>query len=111
MPIAWLYCWFIVIRLVSFLIELSTLSINQQFERGGSGTMHGLGRQRSKYGKFCEKRNITQLKIVKHSGLNRETVAKAFIEGKPKFRLITQEALIEVLNELTGESKEVTDFW
>ncbi|OIJ09428.1 transcriptional regulator [Anaerobacillus arseniciselenatis] len=38
--------------------------------------MFGLGKKRSKFGKFLDKNSITQIEIAKESGVNRNTISR-----------------------------------
>ena len=73
--------------------------------------MYGLGKRRSRYGRFMDSRGIKQEDVRKVSRLNRETVAKAFNEDQPEMRAITKQALIRAAQKLTGENVTADDFW
>lgn len=73
--------------------------------------MFGLGKNRSKYGKFLDKNGVTQEEISKYSGLNRETVTKASREDKPNMRGITKKALAEAARKASGKKVKEEDFW
>jgi len=73
--------------------------------------MYGLGRKRSAFGRFCERHKITQTQIVEVSGLNRETVSRAFVEDNPVFRSITKQALVMAASKLSNKPIYEDDFW
>lgn len=71
----------------------------------------GLGKKRSKYGRFMDQHGVKQEDVCRASGLNKDTVSKAYNDDSPKFRGITKIALIEAAYKLTGKRKNKTDFW
>lgn len=73
--------------------------------------MFGLGKKRSKYGAFLDLHGVKQKDICEESGLNRETVAKAFNEDNPELRSITKDALVRAASKLTNKTVRRDDFW
>lgn len=73
--------------------------------------MFGLGKKRSKYGKFLDDNGVKQGDISKHAGLNRETVTKASREDDPKMRGITKKALADAASKASGKKVKEDDFW
>lgn len=73
--------------------------------------MFGLGKKRSKFGKFLDSHGITQERVCKETGLNRETLTKACSEENPKMRTITKRSLVLAAKKLSGENVTIEDFW
>ncbi|WEK53306.1 MAG: transcriptional regulator [Candidatus Cohnella colombiensis] len=73
--------------------------------------MHGLGKKRSKYGRYLDSNGIDQGEICKETGLNKDTVSKACNEDDPKLRGITKEDLAEAARKLSGKNVDKGDFW
>jgi hypothetical protein len=110
METAWSYCWFISLRLVSFLIDLSILIETSNWDKERMN-MFGLGKTRSRFGKYLDEHGVKQESVLKESGLNRETVTKACREDNPKMRGITKQALVDAVKKLTGKPVSKKDFW
>jgi putative transcriptional regulator len=71
----------------------------------------GLGKKRSRYGRFMDSRGIKQEDVRRAARLNRDTVSKAFNEECTEMRDITKRALVRAASELTGERVNLADFW
>lgn len=65
--------------------------------------MGGLGKKRSHYGRFMDQRGIKQDDVRRITGLNKDTVSKAF-NGDSAMRMITKQALTDAAVELTGRN-------
>ncbi|WP_373926194.1 helix-turn-helix domain-containing protein [Bacillus pseudomycoides] len=72
--------------------------------------MFGLGKKRSKFGKWLDKQGITQGELEKAAKLSRGTISKVCNDNKyiPKFSTMTQ--IIKGLKKL-GKSINENDFW
>ncbi|MFC5528458.1 transcriptional regulator [Cohnella yongneupensis] len=73
--------------------------------------MLGLGKRRSKFGRFLDKHEIDQEDIRRETGLNKDTVSKACNEDEPALRGITKTALAEAAKKLSNLDVESKDFW
>jgi putative transcriptional regulator len=73
--------------------------------------MFGLGKKRSRFGRFLDAHGISQERVCKETGLNRETLTKACSEVNPKMRMITKRSLVFAATKLSGENVTVEDFW
>lgn len=73
--------------------------------------MFGLGKKRSKYGKFLDDNKLSQEEISKKSGLNRDTITKASRDDNPKMRGITKKALADAAMKTSGKKVREDDFW
>lgn len=73
--------------------------------------MFGLGKHRSKYGRFLDKHDITQEEVVKKSKLNRDTVSKACTDDDANLRTITKRSLTKAARDLSGRHVEDSSFW
>lgn len=71
----------------------------------------GLGKRRSRFGKFMDSRGIKQEDVRRVARLNGDTVSKVFNQDCPKLRDITKQALVLAAVKLTGENVSVDDFW
>lgn len=74
--------------------------------------MGGLGKRRSRYGKFMDKHEIKQDAVCRFTGYNKDTVSKAYNEDNPIMRGITKTGLLLAAKKLTGiTSISEKDFW
>lgn len=73
--------------------------------------MYGLGKGRSKLGRFVDKNGISHGELVKKSGVSKDTVTKACNEEDCVLREISKSALVVAINEITGKKKSINDFW
>jgi len=72
----------------------------------------GLGKSRSRYGRFMDKHGIKQDAVCKETGYNKDTVSKAYNEDNPIMRRITKTGLLLAAKRLTGiRSISEKDFW
>lgn len=84
------------------------LPINQARE---SGKMFGLGKPRSRFGKFLDKNNLSQQDIVKESGVNRGTISRICQGDAFQPSLKNGNKIIRALKKLTGKNVDYNDFW
>ncbi|AUB67082.1 transcriptional regulator (plasmid) [Bacillus cereus] len=71
----------------------------------------GIGKPRSKFGKFIDKHNLTQHEIAKKSGVSEGTISRlcrgdAFLPS-----LKTGSKIINTVKQLTNKNVDYTDFW
>lgn len=73
--------------------------------------MFGLGKPRSRFGKYVDKNGISHGELVKKSGVSKDTVTKACSDDDVELREISKKALVAGINKITGDQKSVSDFW
>jgi hypothetical protein len=71
----------------------------------------GLGKPRSKFGKFLDSNGIQQERVREIARLNKDTVSKVCNDDGylPSGR--TMKALIDAIKTLTGKNVNSNDFW
>lgn len=84
------------------------LLIKQARERG---KVFGLGKPRSRFGKFLDKNNLSQQDIVKESGVNRGTISRICQGDAFQPSLKNGNKIIRALKKLTGKNVDYNDFW
>jgi putative transcriptional regulator len=80
-------------------------------ELKGAMTMFGLGKPRSKFGKFLDKNGITQQDIVRESGVNRGSVSRVCQGDAFKPSMKNGVKLLKAIKKLTGKTVDYDDFW
>ncbi|HHY72309.1 MAG TPA: helix-turn-helix transcriptional regulator [Bacillus bacterium] len=72
--------------------------------------MFGLGKSRSKFGKFLDKNSITQEDLSKESGVNKNTISRIskLTENRPS--LNNANKIIKTLKK-AGYNVDYDDFW
>ncbi|MED1010727.1 helix-turn-helix domain-containing protein [Bacillus mycoides] len=72
--------------------------------------MFGLGKKRTKFGRYLDSNGITQIELERTSKLSTATISKACNDKKyrPKFSTITQ--IVRGLKKL-GKNIDERDFW
>lgn len=73
--------------------------------------MFGLGKSRSKFGRYIDKIGISHGELVRISGVSKDTVTKACADDDIALRSISKNALVAATNKITGEKKNADDFW
>lgn len=73
--------------------------------------MFGLGKPRSKFGKFLDKNGITQQDLVKKSKVNKATISRICQGDAFQPSMKNASKLIKALRELTGKNVDHDDFW
>jgi len=73
--------------------------------------MFGLGKKRSKFGRFIDANGVSQEDVRKASGLNKDTLSRICNEDDVKTRGITRKALVDAVRKLTGKDVKSGDFW
>jgi putative transcriptional regulator len=73
--------------------------------------MFGLGKPRSKFGKFLDRNDISQQELANKSKVNKATISR--IAQGDAFQPSMKNAgkLIRALRELTGKNVDFDDFW
>lgn len=72
--------------------------------------MFGLGRERTKFGRWCEKNGIKQKELVEHCKLSDGTISKMYKEKDYKPKYSTLSKLEKGLKKL-GHNTDITKFW
>jgi predicted transcriptional regulator len=72
--------------------------------------MFGLGKDRSKLGKWLDKRGITQQWLVKKSGLGRNTISDLAAGNEREPNAKTMKKILKALREIDPKVK-ADDFW
>lgn len=72
--------------------------------------MYGLGKNRSKLGRFIDNHGIKQGQLAVKAGVNKDTITKACTQGE-SVRRITKRKIIEALREITNKPLFEDDFW
>lgn len=70
----------------------------------------GLGRERSKFGKWLDKRGITQTWVAENSGVNRKTVGKIASDPDYEPNSKTIKKLLKALR-IIDPNVKAEDFW
>jgi len=74
--------------------------------------MYGnIGKPRSKFGRYIDKKGITQQELVKTKIVSINTVTKACNTEGNDLSVTTKKNLLAALEQLTGENKKISDFW
>ncbi|MRS25926.1 helix-turn-helix transcriptional regulator [Bacillus sp. RIT694] len=73
--------------------------------------MFGLGKRRSKFGKFLDKNGISQQDVVRESGVNRGTVSRICQGDAFSPSMKNGQKIIKALRKLTGRDIDFDDFW
>ncbi len=72
--------------------------------------MFGLGKKRSKLGKWLDKRGITQQWLCKEAGINKDTATRAASSDEYSPNLKTANKIIKALKKIDPNVKQ-DDFW
>jgi transcriptional regulator with XRE-family HTH domain len=73
--------------------------------------MFGLGKPRSKLGRFLDMKKITQDELSKKSGVSKSTISKLCTVDTQSPRLDNAKRIIKALRELSGRNVDFDDFW
>ncbi|MFJ5624771.1 helix-turn-helix domain-containing protein [Peribacillus loiseleuriae] len=73
--------------------------------------MFGLGKPRSKFGKYLDKHNISQQDLVETSKVNKATVSRVCRGDAFQPSMKNAGKIIKALRKLTGEHVDYDDFW
>lgn len=73
--------------------------------------MFGLGKPRSKFGRFLDKNEITQQQLVEKSKVNKATISRICQGDAFEPSMKNAKKIIKTLRELTGKNVDYDDFW
>lgn len=71
--------------------------------------MTGLGKPRSKLGKWLDKRGLKQNWLMTETGLNKNTISKICLDDSPP-KVETMRVVLNVLRKI-DHNLQVNDFW
>jgi putative transcriptional regulator len=71
----------------------------------------GLGKPRSKLGRYIDKHEITQVDLSKKSGVSRTTIGNLCSNDGFEPNMRTAKKIVRALRELTGKNVDYDDFW
>ncbi|HJV46724.1 MAG TPA: helix-turn-helix transcriptional regulator [Bacillota bacterium] len=71
----------------------------------------GLGKKRSKLGKWLDQHGVTQTEFSKLSGVSRPTVTRLCSEDDYSPNMSTAKKIIKAIKDLTGSKVDYDDFW
>lgn len=72
--------------------------------------MFGLGKQRSKFGKFLDRHSIAQEELSSMSGVNRNSISRLAKSDENRPSMKNASKLIKTLNKF-GFNVDYDDFW
>lgn len=73
--------------------------------------MFGLGKGRSKFGKFLDKNKISQQDVVKKSGVSRGTISRIAQDDIFEPKIKNAKKIIKALREISDKKIDYDDFW
>ncbi|URN94544.1 MAG: hypothetical protein NAG76_22455 [Candidatus Pristimantibacillus lignocellulolyticus] len=73
--------------------------------------MSGLGKSRSKFGSYVDQKGIQHQELLRMKRVSTNVITKACNTSGTSLGDISKRILVEIVNELTGENKKVSDFW
>lgn len=73
--------------------------------------MFGLGKPRSKFGRFLDKNGISQQDLVRESGVNKGTISRLCQGDAFTPSVKNAGKIVKTLRELTGRNIDYDDFW
>lgn len=71
----------------------------------------GLGKPRSKLGKFLDSKKISQQELVEKSGVSKSTISKLCTGDAYSPTIKNANKILKALRELTGTKVDHDDFW
>jgi predicted transcriptional regulator len=71
----------------------------------------GLGKPRSKLGKFLDRHGISQQELVKKSKVNKATISRLCSGDAFQPSMKNAQKVIKAIRELTGKNVDYDDFW
>ncbi|QQE75743.1 helix-turn-helix transcriptional regulator [Brevibacillus composti] len=72
--------------------------------------MFGLGKKRSKLGKWLDHRGITQQKLSKDSGVNNNTISRLATDDEYLPTMRTAQRILKAIRKIDPDVKQ-DDFW
>lgn len=73
--------------------------------------MFGLGKKRSRLGKFLDKNGLSQQDVVEKSGVSRGTVSRLCQNDAFQPNMKSASKIIKALKKLTNKNVDYDDFW
>ena len=73
--------------------------------------MFGLGKPRSKIGKFLDKNDISQQDLVNESKVNKTTISRVCQGDAFQPSMKNASKIIKALRKLSGQNVDYDDFW
>ncbi|MES1040620.1 helix-turn-helix domain-containing protein [Peribacillus simplex] len=73
--------------------------------------MFGIGKPRSKFGRYLDKHKISQQELVDESKVNKATISRICQGDAFQPSMKNAGKLIKTLRKLTGEHVDYDDFW
>jgi putative transcriptional regulator len=73
--------------------------------------MFGLGKPRSKFGKFLDKHGIKQQDLVRESKVNKGTISRLCQGDSFQPSMKNASKLVKALKKLSNKSVDYDDFW
>lgn len=71
----------------------------------------GLGKKRSKLGKWLDRHGISQAEFSKISGVSRPTITRLCSDDKHEPNMSTAKKIIKAIRKLTEKDVHFDDFW
>lgn len=71
----------------------------------------GLGKKRSKLGKWLDRHGISQAEFSKISGVSRPTITRLCSDDKHEPNMSTAKKIIKTIRKLTEKDVHFDDFW
>lgn len=74
--------------------------------------MYGnIGKPRSKFGRYVDKKGIQHQQLLKMRRISTNIITKACNTDGDTLGDISKRILVEMVNEITGDNKKISDFW
>lgn len=73
--------------------------------------MFGLGKKRSKFGRFLDKNKISQQDVVEKSGVSRGTISRVAQDDIFEPKIKNARKIIKALREISDKDVNYDDFW
>jgi putative transcriptional regulator len=77
----------------------------------GVTEMFGLGKPRSKFGKFLDSNGISQQEVADKSGVSRGTISRLCQGDKFEPKIKNAMKIVSALRKITGKHIDYDDFW
>jgi transcriptional regulator with XRE-family HTH domain len=71
----------------------------------------GLGKGRSRFGRFLDKNDITQQEVVDKSGVSRGTISRICQDDLNVPKLQNAKKILKAIKDITGKDMDYDDFW
>lgn len=73
--------------------------------------MFGLGKPRSRFGRFLDSHGISQQEVADKSGVSRGTISRLCQGDKFEPKIKNAMKIVKALRKLTGKEIDYDDFW